>query len=352
METMIVGGNFGNPPKESGIVGKLTEGVLRLADESDVTVIFNGGTLEQLPHNIDSDLIIWMPNISNETEKNYPVKKKGAVLICSKVMREGYRRQDAVARIFKMHGNAVIAIYDLPDGRKSFKLIDALNNIHWEGDDIEGLAHAIKEFYKWTKSAVRIGTIRDDSPVVKHTVFRPDGAFELLELNDKLAKFIQTSCDDRFFGNLSTRCQKLFPSEKDFPGIYVSPRNCDKEKLCVYDMVYVTPDMRYSGDNKPSVDTPVQMRIYQVNPDVRYMIHGHAFITREDVPETSRYYLCGDVREADDVLYNIMDTDVRKYGAINLKNHGFLLYSDTLENMEKLIDDLISDPKNFTYERD
>ena len=54
-----------------------------------------------------------MPNIDNEEEKQYPIKKKGSVLICSKVMREGYKPIDAISRIFKMQGNAVIAIYTI-----------------------------------------------------------------------------------------------------------------------------------------------------------------------------------------------------------------------------------------------
>ena len=36
----------------------------------------------------------------------------------------------------------------------------------------------------------------------------------------------------------------------------------------------------------------------------------------------------------------------KKFGAINLKNHGFLLYSDTLENMKNIIKEL-----TFTYKR-
>jgi hypothetical protein len=101
MRPIIVGGNI-TKIKKSSIITMLAEDL-----ENDIEV-FNG----ILPKDISGyDLVLWMPEISNDQPKNYPVKDRGSVLILSKVIYEGRTEADAVSRIFSMHGNAVICIY-------------------------------------------------------------------------------------------------------------------------------------------------------------------------------------------------------------------------------------------------
>lgn len=331
MKTTIIGGDFGTP-KASGIIRKISE-------HFDQPSIINGGELNQLPTTISSDLILWMPNINNEQPKHYPKKGIGDVLICSKVMREEYSIADAVSRIFRMHGNAVIAIYK-NDSIVAFKLIDALGNFWYNGSDISQLCIAIKEFYAFTKSAIRMNSNNVEMPIPEIN----DDINRFIDLNKKLSKHIQISCGQRFFGNLSTRCQKLFPTCKaENSGVFVSPRNVDKSEITSNDMVYVrllNDAVIYAGDHKPSVDSPIQLLIYSKFPNINYMIHGHAFI--EGAIETKTYCLCGDVREVDEVSSLI----TTKFGAINLKNHGFLIFADTLDNLANLVDTL-----TFSYRR-
>lgn len=341
MKTLIVGGDFGNIPKSSNIINKI-------GLEFSESQIINGGKLESLPIKIDSDLIIWMPNISNENVKQYPIKTTGNVLIVSKVMRDGYTIVDAVERIFKMHGNAVIAIYKEDVFR--FKLIDALGNIWYDGTDLELLCYGIKNIYDFTKNAIRCRTINTCvepycRKVINDEEINKIELADFIEINKSLSNYIQTSCGERFFGNLSTRCSKLFPSIRN-GGIYVSPRNINKEHITMFDMVYcvngfVNNEVFYTGDRKPSVDAPIQLQIYKYCSQVNYLIHGHAFI--DGTLETKKYFLCGDLREAKEVIEIIGDN---KFGTINLKKHGFLLFSDTIENMKSVIDGL-----TFSYRR-
>ena len=100
----------------------------------------------------------------------------------------------------------------------------------------------------------------------------------------------------------------------------------------------------YVGNNKPSVDTPSQMAVYECCNKINFMIHGHAFI--DGANETDEYFLCGDLRESLDIIDEIEIND-KNFGAINLKNHGFLIYSDTLDNMKELINGL-----TFSYKRE
>jgi hypothetical protein len=328
MKTLIVGGNFGDESKASSVVTKI-------GYEFEEVETINGGTLESLPHEMNMDLIIWMPNITNETPKQYPKKSNGNVLICSKVMREGYLRAEAVSRIFKMRGNAVIAIY--PGEKFVFELIDALGNTWYTGSEISELCNSIKEFYAFTNEAWRINSERQDIEGIE----RNNDLVEFIEVNKSLTEFIQTSCGTRFFGNISTRCQKLFPAMKvEYDYVFVSPRNSNKESLTPEDMIlawFDVPDQQlgkifYSGVNKPSVDTPIQVMLYNMHQDVNYMIHGHAFI--KDCPTTNEYYVCGDMREVDEVDGFMCD---KAYGKINLKKHGFLIFADTLDNLKQVI---------------
>ena len=334
MTTLIVGGNFGQA-QPSKIIDEISKYISKSSSEFE---ILNGGEIENLPKYLDSDLSLWMPNIENEEQKHYPIKKQGSVLICSKVMRDGYKDIDAVSRIFKMHGNAVIAIYK---DKKPFvfRLIDALGNEWYNGSSLEELSQCIISFYNWTKQAVRINTIQDNSLKEEDHPFLA----ELIEINNSLAKFIKRQCGDRFFGNISTRCQQLFPSASLNFGIYVSPRNSNKEELTYKDMVYINSDMHYKGDKKPSVDSPCQIEIYKRHPELHYMIHGHASI--KGAPTTNNYYLCGDVREADEVSTLIKDN-----WAINLKNHGFLICSQGIGDLKLVVNSLINHNK-FYYER-
>ena len=60
--------------------------------------------------------------------------------------------------------------------------------------------------------------------------------------------------------------------------------------------------------------------------------------------ETSEYFLCGDMREAKEVIELIGNNN---FGVINLKKHGFLMYSDTLDKLR-----FMSRHLNFNYKRE
>lgn len=324
MKVLVVGGDFGTK-RESKIISKLSS-------YFNEPVVINGGDINELPSSIDNDLTIWMPNIANEEPKHYPIKSNGNVLICSKVMRDGYKKIDAVERIFRMHGNAVIAI--TKGTLYNFELIDALANTWYSGSSIEELYLNIIKFYDFTKRAIRKSTIRSD---LKQIEIDHVNVGVFLDINRNLSNYIQNSCGERFFGNVSTRCQKLFPSLRS-NYILVSPRNIDKKSIQPNDMVQCYKNdntVYYIGDRKPSVDTPVQLEIYNNCPNVNYIIHGHAFI--DNAPTTDEYYLCGDFREFYEVYGFIKNN---KFGFLNLKNHGFIIYSDTLDNLRYIISDL------------
>jgi len=352
MNIAIVGGNFGSNAKSSSVISKINDAFeyrdLRNMSIDEVTCI-NGGDIINDKHIIDNkliqahfiasqaDLVIWMPNISNEAEKDYPQKKTGAILICSKVMREGYTRVDAISRIFKMHGNAVIAIYK-EDKIFRFELIDALGNIWYNGSEIIKLCYAIEDFVNFTQSAKRVQTRKRDYDFVLSN----DNKIQLqglIDANKKLQEYIMTSCGNRFFGNISTRCSKLFPSMRNGEVcMFVSPRNVDKSSITPDMMVPYFEDDSYMGERKPSVDSPTQVRLYQALPNINFMIHGHAVINGGSIVRTTNEYkLCGDINEVYEVLNTIHDVNDNNF-IINLKNHGFLIGANNIESLNNVLE--------------
>lgn len=58
----------------------------------------------------------------------------------------------------------------------------------------------------------------------------------------------------RYFGNCSTRCEKMFPSDRHGKKYLVSKRNVDKSRITIDDLVLVNLNgdiVEYNGVNKP-----------------------------------------------------------------------------------------------------
>lgn len=330
---LIVGGTW----DEDG--GRASGLVAKLADEFRLVKLLNGGNINDLPTDVRAfDLTVWMPNISNGEAKAYPRKKRGGVLVCSKVMRPAYTKADSVSRIFAMHANAVIEVRRAAGGGKFvLGLRDAMAN-WWASPstNLAGLASGVMDHYWWTKGSIRVGSQREDH--------RDEDVQRLMALTAQVADRVENSIGERYFGNVSTRCQAMFPGARLGKRVLISPRNTDKRRLEAEDMVMVDiacpgNAVHYYGSRKPSVDTPVQLWVYRGFHEVNFMIHGHAKV--KGAPTTKHYFPCGDMREAYEVS-EMIETGLahRHCGAINLRNHGFMLYSKTIEGMAELVEHL------------
>lgn len=345
MRILIVGGNIDHE-KSSSIIAKLSHELIKENNKNCSISVFNGTIPKSSDLIKNSDLILWFPDISNDIEKEYPKKDKGSVLICSKVIRDDRTEVDAISRIFDMHGNAVIAIYP-KDKIMKFKLIDALGNQWCQTYSIQLLANAITNFYKWSNDQIRIeyGYKQIDNTMIDpYKSYLPE---RFIKINTRIADEVENSLGSRYFGNFSTRCMSLFPSLRNGNIYLFSKRNTDKKRIGVDDFVFVEPPYYYSNSvrNKYSVDAPVQIQVYKKFPDINFMIHGHAIIYNKltfiKSSETKEYYPCGDLRESIEIN-NLFNNKIN-YGErfINLKNHGFLLASKTLEELENIVDSLI-----------
>ena len=241
------------------------------------------------------------------------------------------------------------------------KLFDPLGNVWYEGLDIEECSKALLDRLAFIKSITRESTVSSEENIgalawffnmFKEEMYKSDNNLEipikkefLSIVRDYAYKFaeatFQTKDVKRFLGNASFRCPKGFPSFREGKYIFVSKRNVNKEFIGIDEFVPVylkDGKIYYCGDNKPSVDTPIQVRMYNLLPNINYMIHSHCYI--EDAPFTEKALPCGAVEEVDEIsklLNDYYDNDFnRDFYLINLLGHGSIMMSNNPEQLKNI----------------
>lgn len=92
----------------------------------------------------------------------------------------------------------------------------------------------------------------------------------------------------------------------------------------------VTHEVQYYGEHKPSVDTPIQLRLYRYYQNIKYMLHGHVYV--DGAPMTASPYPipCGAIEEAD-YLTRFPRSRTGLY--LNIEHHGCLLMGEDVEKL-------------------
>lgn len=328
----IVGGTFdNNGGKPSFFVNEMMH-ILGIPG-------INGGELSTLGMSFSfTDTLIWMPNIDNSEDKILPTIKADnphMLLVQSKRVHDGnYTPADVVGRLLKSRALLGIVI-ERVFGRYEFQLMDPLGNRHCKTNDVVVLCAALKSRIQEIKRMSRVPSTRT-GPVKEFTI---DDKFVsvIKDFGNRFSTFINAINPNRLLGNASTRCESGFPAINDRGRMFVSRRNVDKKTLQSSDFVEIelgNGRIFYHGDNKPSVDSPVQAKLFHCFPNIRYMIHGHVYI--EDAPTTEHKIPCGFLEEVGDILDVITDPMVSQF-SVNLLGHGCLIacrdldYFDTIK---------------------
>lgn len=322
----IVGGTF----DEKG--GKSSYVVAQLMEYLNAEGI-NGGKLSDLEIDFASmDTLIWMPNISNAEDKILPSIKKDnphLLLIQSKrVIEKEYTIGDIVGRLLASKSLLGIMITH-ERGTYVYRLIDPLGNKHFQTVNLRYLARAIKKRVNYIKGLSRVGSISIGNK--KPFTIEEDFIEIIQDSGTQFSKFVNAINPNRLLGNASTRCSYGFPASRKDKRIFVTRRNVDKKTLSQDDFVEVTLNenvIEYYGDNKPSVDTPIQVMLFNHFTNIRYMIHGHVYVDNAEL--TKHKIPCGFIEEFDDIINVIEDKNSQEF-AINLKGHGCLIACDNLD---------------------
>lgn len=355
---LIVGGTFDREGgRASSIVNKISEGVSKYSniyDNDHNTTLYNGGNIEDLPRILESvkeqSIVFWMPNVSNDEIKIRDVKSINHKVILVNSKRNDnskYTFAELIQRSLAAKANLTIEFSKGEDGIFNMLLFDPLGNSFYEGSDIDKLCeNLVKRMFKLTEFT-RKPTIPTDNT---DTIEVPDEEeFFTFARNCSTIfhNLIKPAKDtERFLGNMSFRCQNGFPSFRGDNGlIFVSKRNVNKEEIqkdsfvpCYLDE---NENVRYYGENKPSVDTPVQLRLYEKFPEINYMIHAHCYINMPEQPQifTDNPVPCGAIEEVEEICRVMSKVNPeRELFAINLIGHGCIIMAKSIGPLMNLMD--------------
>lgn len=355
---LFVGGNWDlNGGKESKIVNEFAKYL------PNVTV-YNGGNYNDLNKilelSINYDTVIWWANVSNELPKIRNVKDinyKTMLVSSKRNIDNKYSFQDLLQRSFALKSNLTIE-FSKKNDLYSMKLFDPLGNVWYEGTNIKECAKELIDRLNFIKSITRESTISKEENngalawffnMFKEEIYKSDSnpimpvkEVFLNLVKEYASKFAEATFETkdvkRFLGNASFRCPKGFPSFRDGKYIFVSKRNVNKEFISIDEFVPVFLEngkIYYCGDSKPSIDTPIQVRLYELLPNINYMIHSHCYI--DGAPFTQKSLPCGAIEEVREILKLLekeYNNDLNKdFYLINLIGHGSIMMSKNPEQL-------------------
>ena len=345
MKILFVGGSFNDEGgKPSSVVAKFSNEIIK-NDGVELT-LFNGGYFSEIEEIINqsmkNDVVLWWANIPNEKPKIRDVKAVNSkvMLVTSKRNdSEKYSFSELINRALGAKANLCIE-FSKHNDKFEMMLFDPLGNCWFKGEDISNCCKVMISRLTFLKNITRQGC----SNVSGENISIPDDNefFEIVKgYADVFHELINPAPNvTRFLGNSSFRCQRGFPSFKKDGIVYVSKRNIDKRFIDKNGFVPTKLSdgkVLYYGENKPSVDTPIQLRLYEKLPNINYMIHAHVYI--KDAPFTGNMIPCGGIEEVNEVLdvinreYKTLEND---FYVLNLVGHGCIAMSSDAAKLKNL----------------
>ena len=355
-KALIVGGTFDN---EGGRPSKLITSMYNeIAGVSGYKVVlFNGGLVTSLhniilPSVVDYDVVLWFANVSNDEDKLRDVKaiNPKCILITSKRNDDSkYTFAELISRALAIKANLTIE-FSKHEDKFNMMLFDPLGNVFYDGFEVPSLCDALLRRTNQLTHFTRVPSIREialPTPEVPEETEFFEFAHNCADIFHNLIRPAKGT--ERFLGNMSFRCQNGFPSFRGENGIiYVSRRNVDKSDIGAASFVPTYLDgsaVKYFGEFKPSVDTPVQLMLYQHMPWANYMIHAHCYVDTSGIPGTRTMYThnpvpCGAAEEVTEICgldVGAWCVDIpQRLLAINLKGHGCILIAKDVEIFKEL----------------
>ena len=378
IKILLVGGTWtprGEKWKMSGFVEKIYQALLK--NYNYEIVLHNGGVYDSLSHILESskdcDIVFWWPYIEdNSLPKIRNVKEFApkTMLVTSKRNDDNkYTFMELIQHTLAAKANLTFEFKKTDNGLYHIMVFDPLGCKWYNGMNIEDAINQAMDRLLFLKSMTRQNTIQahTDKGLVLSWFFDqfkqpeyqsnkqidiPNEEEFVLLVREYAEQFQQimkpANNTKRFLGNASLkpqppqvgRCLKGMPSFKMGDYVFVSQRNVDKQFLDLNHFVpaYMEDDkLYYCGNEKPSVDTPIQIRLYKLLPNIHYMIHSHCYI--KGAPFTEMSIPCGAIEEVEEVQKAIDkyygSTALTSY-KLNLKGHGSIVMGASLEDLKNI----------------
>jgi hypothetical protein len=286
-----------------------------------------------------------MPLIDNSEDKylgNIKIQNPTAILIQSK--RNDYNNYTTfqiVERMFAARSNLCLEISKVDEmsagATYNFRILDPLGNLWYDGSYITNAADRIALIVKKLRSLNRYPSKRIIDENRKITNIEDSFIAAVRAYGWRFSTLINHAINkERFLGNASTRCMQGFPSQKVGDVIFVSKRNINKETIHIQNFVPVTVhhnEVWYYGEHKPSVDSAVQVMLFEYYHNVKYIIHGHTYIP--GVAVTKSHVPCGYIEELNEITSLVPDHRTGNF-AVNLIGHGCIILAENFKYMAEL----------------
>ena len=332
---LIVGGTWSpNGGKESGLIKNFYK---ELSIYNDNITYLNGGNYNDLPIILNSvtdyDVVCWFANVDDSLPKVRNIKKINpyTILIGSKRNDNKYSFVDVLNRSLMQRHNLTIQ-FTKEDDKFKFLLFDPLGTKWYEGNNISDLVQNLYKRLLFISKAKR-----------EHT-YNVEGKIEIPN-NEKFFSFVRDAAETfhktidhsegvtKFMGNASFRGKDGY--------LFVSKRDVDKSKIDKSNFVACRLDdgiLQYYGDNKPSKDTISQANLYNLLPNINYMIHSHCYA--DDGKYTEMPVPCGSLDEITEIKKVIDKEYEGNYELtsyrINYLGHGCLLLGNSLNDFKDI----------------
>lgn len=304
--------------------------------------LYNGGHIDSLQEILkeveNHNIIFWFPDIPNEYDKLHNKIKQinqKCILVTSKNnYTRTYSFLEIVQKSLAVKANLFV-IFTIKDDKIKCSLNDVLGNQYFESSSIDEVRRLLI-----MKATELLQYKRIESFPLNIDADQKFDETEFLNLIKIYAEDLHIPGSERFVGNLSFRCMSGFPAFKSKESIFVSRRNVDKRVITENDFVQVDPRslniVAYHGYRKPSVDTPVILRLFKHFKNIKYIFHTHAYV--ENAPTTKKVIPCGAIEEFDHILdaLNQFRIDNLCQFTINLLGHGSIICTKDLNYLKNI----------------
>jgi hypothetical protein len=343
-DIVIVGGKWDDiKGKSSGYIAKLHDELEKQFNSK--IKLYNGGEFNKLKNiidNLNDEILFWFADIDNNKEKIIQGIKENHNKIFLITSKNNYSKKYdflyLIAHALKNKSNLFIE-FEKDESIILASVYDTLGNSY--GEKIKDINKLSEVIYKRIKEIIDVKRFKSEKigENIPPEIGDEEDYFICMvkKYADVFHELIHGVNHSRFMGNCSFRCSKGgFPSFRQKGMIYVSRRNIDKrqigkdgfvsiEPIPAYDVSLNKIKVQYYGENKPSVDTPVQLALYSLYKNINYMIHSHVYI--QDAPFTKNVIPCGAIEEVEDILEIISNKNICDF-AINLNGHGSIFAAD------------------------
>ena len=338
----IVGTWDENGGKKSSLASKILDGTGTIPEEN----IRNGGNYADLINlNVDNyDVILWWPNIPNELPKlvNTIKKKNPHCILCISKQITWEFPLNSISKMLQNSSNLMVEFIK-EKNLFNMRLVDPLGNCFFYGSDPAKLMIILLQRLRFIYKLTRLPSFQDNSvPTIDKNLIDSNFLtivkyYAMVVGNETAGTQVNA---DRFFGNCSFRCMAGFPAIRTNKSIYISKRNVDKRLIDENNFISCVKTSRgiaYSGDCKPSVDSPIILELFEQFPNINYIMHFHAYLREyygKSIVSTRECVPCGCLEEAG-YIKEVLCND-KGLNLINLKGHGCIITSETTDQLLNL----------------